>query len=58
MKRVEQKDFVNYTIIGSGWSVTISNFIKALEMYKVLSGAATFRGNKHDGSFAILDTKD
>lgn len=56
MIKIKESDFVNFTIAGSGWSLTVHKLYDALrEWDKMQSG--TLYGNKPDGMRAIIDSK-
>lgn len=56
MRKINENDFVDYTISGNGWNCTFPTLTKAMGQWKDIT-AGTLYGNKPDGSRAILDTK-
>lgn len=56
MQKVNENDFVSYTIKGAGWSVTLNTLRSALREWGNV-GKGELRGNKPNGDYAILDTK-
>ena len=58
MRKINEKDYVDFTIVGQGWSVTVSTFKKALgEWNNITRAGCTLYGNKRDGTRAIIDSK-
>lgn len=58
MRPIKEEDFKDYTIKGNGWTITLNDMKKALGEWKTLQGSGlVLYGNKHDGTQAILDTK-
>lgn len=56
MRKINEKEFANFSIVGGGWSFTVYKFSDALNQWKdVVSG--TLYGNKPDGTRAIIDSK-
>lgn len=54
MRKINEKDYVAFTIAGNGWTVTFNDWKTALrEWNNVKSG--TLYGKKTDGSRAIID---
>ena len=56
MRHINEKDYVDYTIAGNGWTYTISSFQTALKEFNALEYGILY-GNKPDGTRAILDSK-
>lgn len=56
MRKINENDFVDYTIVGNGWSLTVNTFNKALREWNNLQ-SGTLYGNKPDGTRAIIDEK-
>jgi len=56
MRKINEKDYVNFTIAGSGWSFTVHKLADAMREWDGMK-FGTLYGNKPDGSRAILDTK-
>ncbi len=58
MRKINENNYLDYTIAGDHWSLTISTFINALrEWNNITLTGCTFYGNKHNGTRAIIDTK-
>lgn len=58
MRKINEKDYVDFTITGTGWSLTVSTFKNAIGEWKnITRSGCTLYGNKSDGTRAILDTK-
>lgn len=55
MKKINENDFVNFTIAGNGWSVTISSFKAALKEWNNGAGKILY-GNKKNGTRIIIDS--
>lgn len=56
MRKINEKEFEDFTIVGNGWSLTVTTFIKALREWNNLA-SGTLYGNKPDGTSCILDSK-
>lgn len=58
MRKINEKDYVDFTIAGPGWSLTVATFNKAYGEWKNINRAGcTLYGNKADGTRAIIDSK-
>lgn len=57
MKPINENLYASYTIVGCGWTLTRTRLKDAIADFKRIAGYAQLRGNKHDGTLAILDTK-
>lgn len=58
MRKINENDYVDFTITGLGWSLTVANFKKAVGEWKdITRTGCTFYGNKPDGMRAIIDSK-
>ena len=57
MRKIDEKEFRDYTIAASGWSCTICGFGKAKQEFENLRVPATLYGNRFNGTKAIIDTK-
>jgi len=58
MRKINENDYVDFTIAGPGWSLTISNFKKAVAQWKdITRTGCILYGNKPDGTRAIIDSK-
>lgn len=56
MRKINENDYVSYTIVGFGWSFTVNTWQKAkAEWHNMKFG--TLYGNKADGTQAIIDNK-
>lgn len=56
MRKINEKDYVSYTIVGSGWSFTVHTWEKAKSEWAGMK-FGTLYGNKPDGTQAIIDNK-
>ncbi len=57
MRKINENDYVDFTIAGPGWSLTISTFKKALgEWNSITRPGCILYGNKPDGTRAIIDS--
>lgn len=56
MRKINENNYVNFTIEGSGWSFTVHKLPDALREWAGMK-YGTLYGNKHDGTRAILDSK-
>ena len=58
MRKINENDYVDFTITGPGWSWTIADFKKAVgEWTDITRNGYTLYGNKPDGTRAIIDSK-
>ena len=57
MRRINENEFVNYTIVANGWSLTLGQASKAKREYDGLTCSATLYGNKPDGTQIMLENK-
>ena len=58
MRKINENDFVNLTIKGNGWSMTMSSFIGILAYWSKLTGPGlNLLGLKKNGDTAIIDSK-
>ena len=58
MRKINENDYVDFTIAGPGWSLTVSTFKKALGEWKdIQCHGCTLYGNKPDGTRAIIDSQ-
>ena len=58
MRKINENDYVDFTISGPGWSLTVSTFKKALREWNNIAGSGcTLYGNRHNGTRAIIDSK-
>ena len=59
MRKINENDYVDFTISGPGWSLTVSTFKKALGEWKNIAGCSgcTLYGNKPNGTRSIIDSK-
>ena len=58
MRKINENNYVDFTIAGPGWSVTVSTFKKAFVEWKNITRTGyTLYGNKPDGTLAIIDSK-
>ena len=49
MRNIKEKDYVNFTIVGSGWSFTVHKLAQALREWEGMK-FGTLYGNKPDGT--------
>lgn len=56
MRKINENDYVDFTISGNGWNLTVSTFNKALREWNNLT-AGTLYGNRPNGTRAIIDSK-
>ena len=58
MRKINENDYVDFTIAGNGWTLTVSTFKNALREWNKIAGFGyTLYGNKADGTRAIIDSK-
>lgn len=57
MRKINENDYVDFTISGNGWNMTVSTFNKALREWNNLRHRCTLYGNRPNGTRAIIDTK-
>lgn len=57
MRPLHLDDYKDFTIIGNGWSLTMTTFTKAVGEFANAGEGVSLVGNKKDGTQAILDTK-
>ena len=57
MRKINENDYVSYTIAGNGWSLTVSTLKNAMREWNNIGGSGTFYGNKSNGTRAILASK-
>lgn len=57
MRKINENDYVNFTIAGNGWSCTVASFAGALKQYHDVGRGCTLYGNKPDGTRAIIDAQ-
>lgn len=58
MRKIKENDYVDFTIVGPGWSLTVTEFKKALrEWNEITRPGCTLYGNKADGTQSIIDSK-
>ncbi len=58
MRKINENDSKNYTIIGPGWTYNVESFANANRVWADCSGTGlTFYGNKHNGDRSIIDSK-
>lgn len=56
MRKINEKDYVDFTISGNGWNLTVSTFNKAMREWNNLT-SGTLYGNRSNGTRAIIDSK-
>ena len=58
MRKINENNYVDFTIDANGWTLTVSTFRNALREWKnIQRPGCTLYGNKPDGTRAILDSK-
>lgn len=58
MRKINENDYVDFTIAGNGWTLTVSTFKNALrEWNNIASSGCTLYGNRPNGTRAIIDSK-
>lgn len=58
MRKINENDYVDFTIAGPGWSLTVSTFKNALREWKDITRAGcTLYGNRRNGTRSIIDSK-
>lgn len=57
MRKINENDYVNFTIAGNGWTLTVSTFNKALREWNNAGKGCILYGNKPSGNRAIIDSK-
>lgn len=58
MRKINENDYVDFTIAANGWTLTVSTFKNALREWNNIAGSGcTLYGNRPDGTRAIIDSK-
>ena len=58
MRKINENDYVDFTIAANGWTLTVSTFKNALREWKNIAGSGcTLYGNRPNGTRAIIDSK-
>lgn len=57
MRKINENEYVDFTISGNGWNLTLSTFKNALHEWKNVGSGCTFYGNHKNGTRAIIDSK-
>ena len=58
MRKINEKDYVNFTIAAKGWTLTVCTFTNALREWNNIAGSGcTLYGNRPNGDRAIIDSK-
>lgn len=57
MRKINEDDFVSYTIAGNGWKVTVPTLKKALKQWDEIPHG-TLYGNKPNGDCAVIDSRE
>lgn len=57
MRKINEDDFVSYTIAGNGWTVTVPTLKKALKQWDEIPHG-TLYGNKPNGDRAVIDSRE
>lgn len=56
MLKINEEDFVNFTIVGNGWSVTVATFKSARKQWDEMEYGQLV-GNKPNGDKTIIDSR-
>lgn len=57
MRKINENDYVDFTIAGNGWTLTVSTFKNALREWNNIDGSGcTLYGNRPNGTRAIIDS--
>jgi len=56
MRKINESDYVSFTITGTGWSFTVYTWEKSKAEWAGMK-FGTLTGNKADGSAVIIDSK-
>ena len=56
MRKINENDYVSFTISGNGWNITFNTLKTALKEWANMT-SGTLYGNKPDGTRAIIDSK-
>lgn len=56
MRKINENDYVNFTIAANGWTLTVYTFKNALREWNNLT-SGTLYGNRPNGTRAIIDSK-
>lgn len=57
MRKIDENQFKDYTVICDSFTVTFTKLSKALLLFNDRKGKCEIRGNRYDGSVAIIDSK-
>lgn len=57
MRKINENDYVNFTICGNGWNMTVHTLKAAMLEWKNLGNGYVLYGNKPSGDRAIIDSK-
>lgn len=58
MRKINENDYVDFTIAANGWTLTVSIFKNALREWNNIAGSGcTLYGNRPNGTRAIIDSK-
>ena len=58
MRKINENEFVNFTIKGNGWNMTMFSFKDILAQWSKLTGPGlNLLGLKKNGDSAIIDSK-
>lgn len=56
MRKINENDFVDFTIVGNGWSLTVSTLKRALAQWVDVQHG-TLYGNKPNGDKSVIDSR-
>ena len=57
MQKINENEYVDFTITGNGWTLTVSTFKKALREWDNIAGSGcTLYGNKPNGTRTLIET--
>ena len=56
MRKINEQDFVDFTIVGNGWSLTVATLKSALAQWKDIPHG-TLYGNKPNGYQSVIDSR-
>ena len=56
MRKINESDFMSYTIVGNGWTFNTATFSKAFKQWENFAHG-TFYGNKPNGDKAVIDSR-
>lgn len=57
MRKIDEKQFMDYTVICDSFTIKFNTLSMAIKLFNERDGKCEIRGNRYDGTFAILDKK-